>query len=450
MDLSIEHADAIIPMSALHGTPELTTEARQLSEQEVRELEELILDGELAGEIEFGLESMHSNRIPLSQTASNFISIALSHRNISLEDETTSSASENKTEAQDQRIENKLSDKLKNVKGELLKIWEKIRKVFEVAMTRVQGWFKLLFNKGLRAKAAVESLIGKLNALNDEAQPLGRTFESAGVATLGLDGRPINEETLKEHLVKYSSLTTEFISGGVGSTLQAISTTIDDGVKGISSALQGTEVNSPEELMQIPKIKSTNESFMTLLTKLQNGLKSKLKAKQVTDTKSDSGFETDQLLGGKRYSVVLPQLSGDKEALLNFWELSENIKGEVSQFKDGDRQETLGTPDWETGTKDGMLEVCEVLKPMLELILSKQQALTTGLKAGKDLINALDRLVKSDRVSHPEVKKYIRRISSGSLKLHKNILSISSVWLGYCIETTNAAIAFMVKSLEQY
>lgn len=443
--------DDSIDLNALHGTPELTTEARRLNEMEIRELEELILDGELVGSIEFGLEALNSNNVPLTLSASRLIDIAMRSRGLSLEDVTTSTDSMNQVEGQNKATENKLNDKLKVIKNKLLEIWEKIKKAFIENSKRIQRWFGMLFNKAKRARAGIDSLIGKLNALSDETQPLSRTFESSGIATLGIDARAINEQMLKERISEYIQISNELISGSAGKVIDEIVNKIDNSIRNISSALSTDEINSPEELMTSPKVKSANLDTINLVKKLDNAVKSKLKAKQVTEDQPDNGYETNQLLGGKQYSIILPKISNDKEAVLNFWELADKIKGDVSTFKKQDQIDDISVRSkWETATKDTMLEICELLKALLDGIIIKEESTKAVMKSSNDIIKELDTLVKSDRIKHPEVKKYVRQISSGALKLHKNVVSINSVWMGYCIETANASIAFMVKSLEQY
>lgn len=440
-----------IDLNVLHGTPELTTEARQLNEIEIRELEELILDGELTGDIEFGLESLKSNNVPLTLSASKLIDVALRSRGLSLEDVTTSTDTMNQVEGQNTATENKLNDKLKEIKNKLLEIWEKIKKAFIENSKRIRQWFSVLFNKAKRARAGVDALIGKLNALSDEAQPLSRSFESSGIATLGIDAHAVNEQMIKERIAEYIQISNELVSGTAGKVIDEIVSKIDDSIRNISSALGTDEINSPEELMTSPKVKSANLDTLNLLKKLDSAVKSKLKAKQVTDDQPDNGYETNQLLGGKQYSIILPKLSNDKEAVLNFWELADKIKGDVSTFKKQDSSGDISVRSkWETATKDVMLEICELLKTLLDGIISKEESAKTALVSSNDVVKELDTLIKSDRIKHPEVKKYVRQISSGALKLHKNVVSINSVWMGYCIETANASIAFMVKSLEQY
>lgn len=443
--------DDSIDLNALYGTPELTTEARRLNEMEIRELEELILDGELVGSVEFGLEALNSNNVPLTLSASRLIDVAMRSRGLSLEDVTTSTDSTNQVEGQNKAAENKLNDKLKVIKNKLLEIWEKIKKAFIENSKRIQQWFGVLFNKAKRARAGVDSLSGKLNALSDETQPLSRTFESSGIATLGIDARATNEQMLKERISEYIQISNELISGSAGKAIDEIVNKIDDSIRNISSALSTDEINSPEELMTSPKVKSANLDTINLVKKLDNAVKSKLKAKQVTEDQPDNGYETSQLLGGKQYSIILPKISNDKEAVLNFWELADKIKGDVSAFKKQDTIDDISVRSkWETATKDTMLEICELLKTLLDGIITKEESTKAMMKSSDDIIKELDALVKSDRIKHPEVKKYVRQISSGALKLHKNVVSINSVWMGYCIETANASIAFMVKSLEQY
>lgn len=443
--------DDSIDLNALYGTPELTTEARRLNEMEIRELEELILDGELVGSVEFGLEALNSNNVPLTLSASRLIDVAMRSRGLSLEDVTTSTDSMNQVEGQNKETENKLNDKLKVIKNKLLEIWEKIKKAFIENSKRIHQWFSVLFNKAKRARAGVDSLSGKLNALSDEAQPLSRTFESSGIATLGIDARAINEQMLKERISEYIQISNELISGSAGKAIDEIVNKIDDSIRNISSSLSTDEINSPEELTTSPKVKSANLDMINLVKKLDSAVKSKLKAKQVTEDQPDNGYETSQLLGGKQYSIILPKISNDKEAVLNFWELADKIKGDISAFKKQDLLDDISVRSkWETATKDTMLEICELLKPLLDGIITKEESTKAVMKSSNDIIKELDNLVKSDRIKHPEVKKYVRQISSGALKLHKNVVSINSVWMGYCIETANASIAFMVKSLEQY